>query len=151
VSVGRMQQDTLDVPQSVTTITQELMHDQDANTVKEALRNAVGVTFNAAEGGASGDGIRIRGFGASNDLYLDSFRDAAQYNRETFFIDSVEVLRGPASMLFGRGSTGGVVNQVSKKAFKGDLNQVTTTLGTDAYYRAEGDFNKLIVSAKALR
>ncbi|WP_288843723.1 TonB-dependent siderophore receptor [uncultured Deefgea sp.] len=151
VSVGRMQQDTLDVPQSVTTITQELMHDQDANTVKEALRNAVGVTFNAAEGGASGDGIRIRGFGASNDLYLDSFRDAAQYNRDTFFIDSVEVLRGPASMLFGRGSTGGVVNQVSKKAFKGDLNQVTTTLGTDAYYRAEGDFNKAINDNTAIR
>ncbi|WP_156939040.1 TonB-dependent receptor [Deefgea rivuli] len=151
VSVGRIQQEARDVPQSITSITQQLMHDQDANTLKEALRNAVGVTFNAAEGGASGDGIRIRGFGASNDLYLDNFRDSAQYNRDTFHIDTLEVLRGPASMLFGRGSTGGVVNQVSKKPFRGDLNQVSTSIGMDSFYRVEGDFNKAIGENTAAR
>lgn len=151
VSVGRTKQDARDVPQSVTSITQQVMHDQDANTLKEALRNAVGVTFNAAEGGASGDGVRIRGFAASNDLYLDNFRDSAQYNRDTFNTDTVEVLRGPASMLYGRGSTGGIVNQVSKAPFRGDLNQLTTTIGTDSYYRAEGDFNRSIGESSAAR
>lgn len=151
VSIGRIEQDAMDVPQSVTSITRQLMNDQDANTLKEALRNAVGVTFNAAEGGASGDGIRIRGFGASNDLYLDNFRDSAQYNRDTFFIDTVEVLRGPASMMYGRGSTGGIVNQVSKTAFRGDLTQLSTTIGTDSYYRVEGDFNKVIGESTAAR
>ena len=151
VNVGRVQQEARDVPQSLTSITRQVMDDQSANTLKEALRNAVGVTFNAAEGGASGDGIRIRGFGASNDLFTDNFRDSAQYNRDTFNIDTVEVLRGPASMLYGRGSTGGVINQVSKLPFRGDLNQVSATLGTDAYYRAEGDFNKAIGENSALR
>ncbi|WP_348944482.1 TonB-dependent siderophore receptor [Chitinibacter sp. FCG-7] len=151
VSVGRTKQDTRDVPQSITSITQQLMHDQDANTVKEALRNAVGVTFNAAEGGSSGDGIRIRGFAASNDLYVDNFRDSAQYNRDTFQTDSVEVLRGPASMIYGRGSTGGIVNQVSKQAFRGDLTQLTGTIGTDAFYRGEVDVNRSIGETAAAR
>ncbi|QLG87343.1 TonB-dependent siderophore receptor [Chitinibacter bivalviorum] len=151
VSVGRTTEEARDVPQSITSITQEVMHDQDANTLKEALRNAVGVTFNAAEGGASGDGIRIRGFAASNDLYLDNFRDSAQYNRDTFNTDTLEVLRGPSSMLYGRGSTGGIVNQVSKKPFLGELNQLSATVGTDAYYRAEGDFNKQIGETSAIR
>ncbi len=151
VTVGRTQQEARDVPQSITSITRQVMDDQNANTLKEALRNAVGVTFNAAEGGASGDGIRIRGFGASNDLYTDNFRDSAQYNRDTFNVDTVEVLRGPASMLYGRGSTGGVINQVSKLPFLGDLNQVSATVGTDAYYRAEGDFNKAVGENSSVR
>ncbi|MBM5571311.1 MULTISPECIES: TonB-dependent receptor [Deefgea] len=151
VHVGRVEQDARDLPQSVTSVTRQLMNDQDANTLKEALRNAVGVTFNAAEGGASGDGIRIRGFGASNDMYLDNFRDSAQYNRDTFHIDTVEVLRGPASMMFGRGSTGGVVNQVSKTPFRGDLTQLSTTIGMDSFYRVEGDFNKAIGESTAAR
>ncbi|WP_245575064.1 TonB-dependent receptor plug domain-containing protein [Chitinilyticum litopenaei] len=123
VTVGRTKQAPRDVPQSVTSITQELMQDQDANTLKEALRNAVGVTFNAAEGGASGDGVRLRGFNTSNDLYLDGFRDSAQYNRDTFNLDRVEVLRGSASMLYGRGSTGGVINQASKTPFKSNWHE----------------------------
>ncbi|MGL6042037.1 MAG: TonB-dependent receptor, partial [Deefgea sp.] len=151
VHVGRIEQDARDIPQSVTSVTRQLMNDQDANSLKEALRNAVGVTFNAAEGGNSGDGIRIRGFGASNDMYLDNFRDSAQYNRDTFFIDTVEVLRGPASMMFGRGSTGGVVNQVSKTPFRGDLNQLSTSIGMDSFYRVEGDFNKVIGENTAAR
>lgn len=151
VSVGRTQQDTRDVPQSITSVTQQLMQDQDANSLKEALRNAVGVTFNAAEGGASGDGVRIRGFNASNDLYLDNFRDAAQYNRDTFFIDTVEILRGPASMLYGRGSTGGVVNQTTKTPYMGDLNQASVSVGTDSYYRAEADVNQSISENAAVR
>lgn len=144
VTIGRGEAATRDIPQSVTVITQQLMQDQDANNLKEALRNAVGVTFNAAEGGASGDGVRLRGFNTSNDLYLDNFRDAAQYNRDTFNLDRIEVLRGPASMLYGRGSTGGVINQVSKTPFRSDWNEVGLSIGTDNYYRAEADLNKVL-------
>lgn len=144
VTIGRGTEAPRDIPQSVTVVTQQLMHDQDANSLKEALRNAVGVTFNAAEGGASGDGVRLRGFNTSNDLYLDNFRDAAQYNRDTFNLDRVEVLRGPSSMLYGRGSTGGVINQVSKTPFKSDWNEVSASVGTYDYYRAEADLNKVL-------
>ena len=74
-----------------------------------------GITFQAAEGGE--EDIRLRGFSlaASGDIYIDSVRDPAFYDRDVFNFDRVEVLRGSASMLFGRGSTGGVVNQVSKQ------------------------------------
>ncbi|WP_165928606.1 TonB-dependent receptor [Iodobacter fluviatilis] len=149
--VGRTPQAARDIPQSTTSVTRSLMNDQDSNSLKEALRNAVGITFNASEGGSSGDGVRLRGFGASNDLYLDNFRDAAQYNRDTFNTDTVEVLRGPASMVYGRGSTGGIVNQVSKTPFRGDLNQFTGTIGTESFYRGEADLNRSLSDNSALR
>jgi catecholate siderophore receptor len=132
-------------------VTRSLMNDQDSNTLKEALRNAVGITFNASEGGSSGDGVRLRGFAASNDLYLDNFRDSAQYNRDTFNVDTVEVLRGPSSMIYGRGSTGGIINQVSKTPFRGDLNQFSASIGTESLYRAEADLNRSIGDNSALR
>ena len=51
------------------------------------------------------------------DIYIDGMRDPAFYERDTFSYDRIELLRGSASMLFGRGSTGGVVNQVNKVPF----------------------------------
>ena len=149
--VGRVPQAARDIPQSTTSITRAVMSDQDSNSLKEALRNAVGITFNASEGGSSGDGVRLRGFAASNDLYLDNFRDAAQYNRDTFNTDTVEVLRGPSSMIYGRGSTGGIINQVSKTPFRGDLNQFSASVGTESLYRGEADFNRSLSEDAALR
>jgi catecholate siderophore receptor len=72
------------------------------------------VTFQAAEGGE--EDIRLRGFSlaTSGDIFVDGLRDPAFYDRDTFNNDRIELLRGSASMLFGRGSTGGAVNQVSK-------------------------------------
>lgn len=82
--VGKTLQDPHDVPQAITTITQSLMHDQQVNTLKDALRNVSGLTFNAAEGGRSGDNMMLRGFYTFGDIYLDGIRDTAQYNREMF-------------------------------------------------------------------
>ena len=74
-----------------------------------------GITIGGAEGGQIGNNINLNGFTARTDIYLDGFRDRGQYYRDTFALDSVEVLMGPSSMLFGRGSTGGAINQVSKR------------------------------------
>jgi len=112
--VGRVEQDPHDVPQSIVTVTRSLMDEQETNTLREALRNVPGISFNAAEGGRSGDNMMLRGFYTFGDIYLDGIRDTAQYNRETFNLERVEVLRGAAAMLFGRGQAGGVINQVSK-------------------------------------
>ena len=90
------------------------MEEQEANSLREALRNVSGLTFNAAEGGRSGDNMMLRGFYTFGDMYLDGIRDTAQYNREVFNLEQVDVLRGSAAMLFGRGQAGGVINQVSK-------------------------------------
>src|SRR5580765_5205800 len=103
-----------DIPQSVTVINSALMQAQGATSLADALRNVPGITLGAAEGGSIGNNFNLRGFSARTDLYLDGMRDRGQFYRDVFSLDSVEVLQGPSSMLFGRGSTGGVINQVSK-------------------------------------
>lgn len=150
-TVGRTPSELRDVPQATTSITQRVLAERDATTLKEALNNAPGITFNASEGGNSGDGIVMRGFGASGDLYLDNVRDSAQYNRDTFNLDRVEVLRGPASMLYGRGSTGGIVNQVSKTPFQSNLYQGSITTGTAGFARVEADINRKLADDAGLR
>ena len=85
--VGKTQQDPKDIPQAVTVVTEQLMHEKNATTLREALRNVAGVTFNAGEGGRIGDNITLRGYSAVSDLYLDNMRDVAQYNRDTFNLE----------------------------------------------------------------
>jgi len=142
--VGKTPQLTKDIPQSVTIISEQLIRERNADTFKEALRNVAGLTFNAGEGGRIGDNITLRGYSAVGDLFLDGIRDIAQYNRETFNLEQIDILRGSASMLFGRGSTGGVINQVSKKAKPVDSNEVALTVGSFDYRRLTADLNKVI-------
>lgn len=150
-SIGKVPQLTRDVPQSVTIVPEALIRDRNADTFREALRNVPGLTFNAGEGGRIGDNITLRGFSVVGDLYLDGLRDIAQYNRETFNLERIEVLRGSSSMLYGRGSTGGIVNQVSKEPGLIDQGSLAVTLGTDDYKRATLDVNRRIGENAAVR
>ena len=149
--VGKTLQDPHDIPQAVTTVTNQLMHDQQVGSLREALRNVSGLTFNAAEGGRAGDNFNLRGFYTFGDIYLDGVRDTAQYNRETFNLEQVDVLRGSAAMLFGRGQAGGVINQVSKMAELNDNNTISGSLGNYDYHQFTGDFNKQITDTAAIR
>lgn len=149
-TVGKTPTAAKDIPQSLTVVTEKLMHDQGKDSVKEALQNVPGITFEAGEGGRIGDNIRLRGFTVAGDIYLDGMRDIAQYNRDTFNLERIEVLRGSASMLFGRGSTGGVVNQVSKVPTLSNANEVNTTVGSGNYLRVNGDFNIVTSDNSAL-
>ena len=150
-SVGKTPSAAKDIPQSLTVVNDKLMQDQGKDSFKEALRNVPGITFEAGEGGRIGDSIRLRGFSVSGDIYLDGIRDIAQYNRDTFNVDRIEVLRGSASMLFGRGSTGGVVNQVSKLPRLVTEHEVNVTVGDGNYLRTTGDFNIKTGDDAALR
>ena len=149
--IGKGQQALRDIPQSVTVVTEKLMDDRNLDTFKEALKNTAGISFLAAEGGE--EDIRLRGFSlqATGDVFVDGVRDPAFYERDTFNLDRLEVLRGSASMLFGRGSTGGAVNQVSKTPRLMDENQVDLTLGSHSHVRLVGDFNKQTGESAALR
>ena len=140
-----------DIPQSLTVVNEKLIHDQGKDSLKSALENVIGITFEAGEGGRVGDNIRLRGFSAAGDIYQDGMRDIAQYNRDTFNVDRIEVLRGAASMLFGRGSTGGIVNQVSKQPQLMTEHEVSATVGTQGYQRFQGDFNFKLDDDAALR
>ena len=150
-SIGKGNQDLRDIPQSVTVVTEKLIEDRRIDTLKQALHQTAGITFQAAEGGE--EDIRLRGFSlaASGDIYVDSLRDPAFYERDTFSFDRIELLRGSASMLFGRGSTGGVVNQVSKMPFLADASEVNFTAGSGSYLRFTGDFNVKTGETSALR
>lgn len=149
--IGKGRQELRDIPQSVTVVTEKLINDRNLDTFKEALHNTAGVSFLAAEGGE--EDIRLRGFSlqASGDIFVDGMRDPAFYERDTFNYDRLEVLRGSASMLFGRGSTGGAANQVSKEPTLYGRNELTATIGSGRYARIEGDFNVKTGDNAALR
>ena len=84
-----------------------------------------GITYAAPEGGTQANQLfYLRGFPAGGDLFIDGVRDIGEYNRDLFATESVEVLKGPSALMFGRGSTGGVINQVTKKPELGGLKEV---------------------------
>ena len=149
--VGKVVQDPHDVPQAITTVTRALMEEQEANSLREALRNVSGLTFNAAEGGRSGDNMMLRGFYTFGDMYLDGIRDTAQYNREVFNLEQVDVLRGSAAMLFGRGQAGGVINQVSKTPMLYGINKAGIGLGSNGFQELKADLNQRLGETTAIR
>lgn len=150
-TIGRGRQQLRDIPQSVTVVTEKLMDDRNLETMKEVLKTTGGISFLAAEGGE--EDIRLRGFAlqSTGDVFVDGMRDPAFYDRDTFALDRVEVLRGSASLLFGRGSTGGAVNMVNKVPRLIDEHQVDLSVGSHGYKRAVGDFNIKTGESAALR
>jgi hypothetical protein len=129
-TIGKGTQLLRDIPQSVTVVTERLIDERNLDTVQEALKSTSGISFQAAEGGE--EDIKLRGFSlaSTGDIFVDGMRDPAFYERDTFSLDRMEVMRGSASMLFGRGSTGGAVNLVNKAPTLFGDSQVDVTLGT---------------------
>lgn len=140
-----------DIPASITNVPRTLLYDRSADTFREALRNVPSLTFNAGEGGRIGDNMTLRGYSVVSDFYLDGIRDIAQYNRDLFNVDNIDVLRGSASMLFGRGSTGGIINQVSKMPVLGDRYEIAATVGSHQYFRETADLNRKLGETSAAR
>jgi len=151
ISLSKLPADLHDVAQSVTVVNKALMQSQGAISMADALRNVSGVTLGGAEGGQIGNNINLNGFSARTDVYLDGFRDRAQYYRDTFALDSVEVLMGPSSMLFGRGSTGGAINQVTKKPQLKDVTEIGTAVTSNGLVRATTDVNRALDDTSAVR
>lgn len=149
--IGKGKQDIRDIPQALTVVTEKLMDDRNFTSVKEVLKNTSGITFLAAEGGE--EDIKIHGISlqSTGDVFIDGMRDPAFYDRDTFFLDKLELLRGSASLLFGRGSTGGAANQVTKQAVLADQNQIDVSVGSHGALRAVGDFNQRTGEEAALR
>jgi catecholate siderophore receptor len=142
--VSRFTVPLLNTPQTVNVVSQQLMQDQRTTSVQEALRNVPGITFTAGEGGVQGDQINIRGYTARNDIYRDGVRDPGWYARDAFSFDRVEVYKGPSSFAFGRGSTGGVINIVSKTPQNRDFYVFEGTGTSAPGGRATIDVNKTL-------
>jgi catecholate siderophore receptor len=140
-SLTKLTQPMRDTPQSIAVVTRQLIEDQGATTLRDTLRNVPGISLAAGEFGAQGDNLTIRGFSARNDIYIDGMRDFGGYYRDPFFIENVEVLEGPSSILFGRGSTGGVVNQAAKTPTLAPMMAGSLSFGTDDTKRITADIN----------
>jgi catecholate siderophore receptor len=141
-----------DIPQSIIIVARQIIEEQAATTLRDALRNVTGIGIAAGEGGgAQGDNFTLRGFSARNDMYLDGVRDQGTYFRDTFNIEAVEVLKGPASIYFGRGSTGGIINQVSKAPRLEGFYDGTFSAGSGPFFRGTADINQPLSPTIALR
>lgn len=129
-----------DIPQSIAVVPAEVLRDQRALSLQDAVRNVPGVTL--ASGDGQRDEFRIRGFTAIADQFVDGFRDDALYFRDLSNVDRVEVIKGPAAVLYGRGSSGGLVNRVTKKP-DGDITAFVLSAGSFDSYRGEFDVGRV--------
>lgn len=145
-SMNKLTEPLLDTPQTITIVPKQVLQDQNVTTLRDALRNVSGISLSAGEGGRQGDSISIRGFSAANDFYLDGMSDYGSYYRDPFNLDAVEVLTGPSSVLFGKGSTGGVVNQVTKTPGLSPFVAGSASLGTNMTTRVTADVNTPVPS-----
>lgn len=144
-------QPLLDTPQNITIIPSDIIELQGLNDLRDVLRDDPAVSPHADEDSAQGTTVQIRGFSARNDLYLDSQLDVGRYYRDPFWLQEVQVLTGPSSVLFGRGSTGGAVNQVSRKPLAQPVMAGTLALGTDGLRRITADLNLPLDATTAFR
>ncbi|WP_299595769.1 TonB-dependent siderophore receptor [uncultured Microbulbifer sp.] len=135
----------LDTAQTVNIISEDLMQQRAATTLRDVLRNVSGISMQAGEGGAPpGDQFSIRGYSARTDIFVDNVRDFGGYTRDPFNLEQVEVVKGPSSDYSGRGSTGGSVNLVSKTASLADSTRSSILAGSDSYGRATLDVNRTL-------
>lgn len=151
--VNLMPQDIMHTPQNINVVPSKIMEQQNVKSLDEALKNVPGVTSSVGEGrgGMSGNQFLIRGFQAQNDIYEDGLRDFGVYSRDSFNYDSVVVIKGPSSSVFGNGTTGGAINVITKKPMLKDQYKTEFSGGNGDYYRGVIDFNKQISNSIAAR
>ena len=141
VSGARMPIESLDLPQSVEVLPQAVLQTQGALSMQDALMTVAGVTPHMGEGRR--DQVTLRGFSTLNDSYIDGVRDDAKYYRDLSNIESVEVLKGSASALYGRGSAGGLINRITKKPLFGQpVGEFALTAGSFDRRRIQGDVGR---------
>lgn len=148
----KYQRDVLETPRIVTVLTSDLLEDQNVTELRDALRNVSGISLQAGEGNPpGGDQLKIRGFNARDDINVNGSRDLGNYFRDPFYVDQIEVIKGPNSAFSGRGSAGGTINFVTKQPLLEDRNRLETSVGSDELFRVTGDFNRRIDDNSALR
>lgn len=154
VTSPKFTQTLQDTPQTIQVIGEDLIKQQGATTLTEALRNSAGVgTFYAGENGntSTGDALYMRGFDTSSSIFVDGVRDLGSISRDTFNIEQIEVVKGPASTDTGRSAPTGAINLVSKQANLNAAASATAALGIDRQRRASADWNTRLGENAALR
>ena len=139
-----------DIPQTIEVIPRAAMEAQGVTTLSEALRNVPGITLQAGEGGGAsstaGDMFNMRGFNASNSLFVDNVRDDGLVSRDVFNLEQVEVFMGPTGSDVGRGTAAGYVNMQTKTPHLPRAGSATVTVGTANQRRTTLDVNQPLSS-----
>jgi catecholate siderophore receptor len=143
----------VDTPQTITVLTKDQIEESGKSDLKEILAAQAGVTLGTGENGnAFGDRYIIRGHEARSDVFVDGLRDPGMTTRESFATEQVEITKGPSSTFAGRGSSGGAVNSITKKASTSyNFGRVDLSVGTDDHHRLVLDYNTPITENFATR
>jgi len=139
----------IDLPQSVTVVTSELIKDQMMMSIGDVIRYVPGIQVHQGENNR--DQIIVRGNSSSADFFVDGVRDDVQYYRDLYNLSRVEALKGPNAMIFGRGGAGGVVNRVSKVAGFAPSREVSVQGGMFGNRRVAAGVNEALTESVALR
>ena len=144
VASPKFTQALVDTPQTIAVIKKEILRQQAATSLSEALRNTPGITMQLGENGntLTGDSIFMRGFDTTNSIFVDGIRDLGNISRDTFNVEQVEVVKGPSGSDNGRGASSGYVNLVSKMASRQAFGHASVTLGNASRVRATADINR---------
>jgi catecholate siderophore receptor len=143
--------DTLlrDTPQAITVVPRELIQDQAMQSIADVIRYVPGVV--TAQGEGNRDTAVFRGNSSTGDFFVDGIRDDVQYYRDLYNIESVEVLKGPNAMIFGRGGSGGVINRVTRQPEWSTIREGSLTLGSWDHRRATADIGQAVNDQVAVR
>lgn len=139
----------LDVPQSLSIITSELIDDQSMRSMADVVRYVPGVQM--AQGEGHRDAPVLRGNATTADFYVDGVRDDVQYYRDLYNVERVEVLKGPNAMVFGRGGGGGVINRVIERATGVTEHELTLLAGEHDQRRVAVDLGQGVGEDAAVR
>lgn len=154
VASEKFTQPLLDTPQTIAIVSSEVLSQQGATTLSQALRNTPGVTFLLGENGntATGDSIFMRGFDTQGSIFIDGIRDLGAVSRDVFNTQQVEIAKGPAGPDYGRSAASGYVNLASKVPTLENAFSGTASYGTARNGRVTGDLNRAFEgSGTALR
>jgi catecholate siderophore receptor len=154
VESPKFTQPLLDTPQTINVIGGDIIRQQGATTLAEALHNSPGVgTFYVGENGSTstGDAVYMRGFDASGSIFVDGVRDLGSISRDVFDTEQVEVIKGPDGTVSGRTTPTGAINMVSKQPLL--ANRVSASLGYGSGNRKRGtaDWNRVLGEHAAFR
>lgn len=154
VQSPKFTQSLLDTPQTINVIGKEIIQQQGATTLTEALRNSPGVgTFYVGENGSTstGDAIYMRGFDTSGSIFVDGARDLGSISRDVFNVEQVEVTKGPDGTEYGRTAPTGAVNMVSKQPQLKHRTSASLGYGSGDHQRVTADWNDPIGEHTAFR
>jgi catecholate siderophore receptor len=153
VSSPKLTQPLVDTTQTITVIKKEVLQEQGAASIAEALRNTPGITLQLGENGntSAGDTFQMRGFSTQSSIFVDGIRDLGAVTRDVFNLEQIEISKGPAGTDVGRGAASGYINLVSKVP---SLEQATSaTVGYDSGEKARVtvDHNQALSATSAFR